>query len=193
MKDEWYRATAIRQVEDDKRIAVDSDAEVASDEDGAWVQVRMWVSRSDVGMIIRSLQDLAYHVCADYEEDDNIETIEKRISRRLYKDTDSGIGFCMHGHQRFDYEAKEWIHVGPPTGVSVAGYCEGDVGECESYALDFPFLAAEFDRCIEQADQDSNAMWDATHGCEFCGEEDEFGNRAVNPECPECKGHGIVI
>jgi hypothetical protein len=43
------------------------------------------------------------------------------------------------------------------------------------------------------ADKDGCELWDETHGCDDCGEEDEFGNRPINPECVSCGGAGAVI
>jgi len=120
--------------------------------------------------VIRNLSDLAARVGANRDT-------EKSIARRLFKDTECGISF--------------WT---TQTGVGVAGYCEGDVGDCPSYTLDYPFTETEFEDAVEVADRDGCELWDETHGCAVCGE--EIGGRIlipVNPDCESCKGRGEPI
>lgn len=121
--------------------------------------------------VVWNLTDLASYVGAS-------EDTEKSIQHRLYKDTDSGIGFSV------DAGGKE---------VSVSGYCEGTDAECQTYALAFPFTTKEFDEMVSMADKDGSDLWDQTHGCEKCGPEDEFGNRPINPKCKECGGCGTIL
>ena len=76
----------------------------------------------------------------------------------------------------------------------VAGYCEGSDSEHPIHQVAFPCTGEEIDKAIAQADQDGVDTWNATHGCEDCGEP-EWGmiDRAVNPDCTTCKGQGIII
>ncbi len=99
------------------------------------------------------------------------------IARALYKATRCGIG----------YYATD-------TYVTVSGYCEGVEAECPSYALLYPFPAEEFDRACQSADQDGCDLWNETHGCDDCADEDPMtGYRPVNPQCPSCNGDGIIL
>lgn len=113
---------------------------------------------------IRNLKDLAEHTGASHPT-------KESIAHRLYKDTSCGIGFSCNA-----------------TSVTVSGYCEGTDASCESRTLQFPFTGKEFDAEVEAADQDGNALWNQTHGCDDCGLDG-----AVNPDCKSCGGDGIVI
>lgn len=131
---------------------------------------------------IANLRDLADHLGVEYDEDtDTTETIARRIARSLYKYTDCGIGFST------DID-----------GVSLSGYCEGDVGECPDRRLRWGFWGEDFDREVEAADRDGCDLWDETHGCHACAgqteeewEECGVGKTQVNPKCSECNGHGV--
>ena len=76
----------------------------------------------------------------------------------------------------------------------VTGYCEGSDVEHEVYAVPFPCTPEAIDEAIAQADKDGIATWNDTHGCDDCGEP-EWGmyDRAINPDCPSCKGEGIIL
>ena len=110
-----------------------------------------------------------------------------RIARRLFKATTCGIVFSLR-----------------EGGIYMSGYCEGADAECQARMLDYPFTADIFWREVDAADQDGRDMWDQTHGCDTCWPEgyvDEWGSTwepgevgaPVNKECPECKGHGIIL
>ena len=132
--------------------------------------------------MINNIKELAQEVCAS---DDTA----RGVARRLYKDTNCGIGFYSESGS-----------------IVLSGYCEGTDMDCESHVLEYPFAPDEFWKLVNQADQDGCDMWDKTHGCEKCwgGEVvcDEWGNEAgpedygvrpVDKECKECGGNGIVI
>lgn len=119
-------------------------------------------------MPIRNLIELGAHL--------GCEPTLGSIRRRLYKDTECGIGFS----------ADE-------TGVVVSGYCEGDVGDCPSYHLDWGFTENDFGTALELADKDGCDLWDATHGCEDCNTEEIDGYRPIDPNCKSCGGDGQVI
>ena len=101
---------------------------------------------------------------------------------------------------RLDLEIDE-----PVTGTYfyVMGYCEGSDAEHEVYEVPFPCTPEAIDEAIAQADKDGAATWDATHGCDDCGTEPEWElypvsptttcERPINPDCPSCKGEGIVL
>jgi len=85
-------------------------------------------------MMIESIYSLAQHLSvsglaiASPTEADNL---SKRIARRLFKDTDCGIGF--HADEK---------------GVTVAGYCEGSDVECPAHRIDYPFTEEAFDAAV---------------------------------------------
>lgn len=79
------------------------------------------------------------------------------------------------------------------TGISVCGYCEGTDAELPSYHLAFPFTSEELEAALQSCDDDADELWNQTHGCEHCGDEDDSGYRAVKPDCRACNGNGIVI
>lgn len=131
---------------------------------------------------IANLRQLADHVGASYDEAAPFEVLRARVARRLYKDTECGIGFAAD--------------LG---GVSVSGYCEGDVGECPDRRLAWGFWADDFDAQVAAADQDGIDLWNATHGCHECAGETEdaweeyAGQTFVRQDCPGCGGKGVVL
>ena len=131
---------------------------------------------------INNLKELSEEVCA---ADDTASSIAKR----LYKDTNCGIGF--HSDPKY---------------VLVSGYCEGIDQECESYQIEYPFRADEFWEFVKQADKDGCELWDKTHGCEDCwgGESicnewgdivgpQDYGMRPIDTGCTGCSGEGMII
>lgn len=118
---------------------------------------------------IRTLAQLADYLGATHNT-------KESVARRLYKDTNCGIGF--HADDK---------------GVSVSGYCEGVDGDCPSYRLKWGFTEKEFDAQVEKADKDGCDMWDKTHGCDHCRTEEVNGYRPIDPKCPECHGGGQII
>jgi hypothetical protein len=110
----------------------------------------------------------ALHVC-----DGRPELIEKM----LFKSTKCGIGYyCEDSY------------------IVVSGYCEGDVGECPPIRLIFPFTIDEFNGAVDAADADGCALWDDTHGCEYCNTFDEgAGYGPINKDCKHCGGSGTII
>ena len=131
-------------------------------------------------MRITTAADLADHLGAAHDTDSS-------IAHRVYKDTDCG---CPAGINE--------------RGFWVTGYCEGSDREHEVYRVEFPCDSDDIDKAIEQADKDGCATWNDTHGCEDCwsdGSCDEYGNAfepgevggPVDPKCPTCGGHGIIL
>ena len=126
---------------------------------------------------IFNLLELARHVGVFGDLAGTEEDLIKHIAHRLYKDTSCGIGFSATKDE-----------------VSVSGYCEGTDAECPNRTLPFPFLPKKFDDMVDAADEDGNDLWDATHGCDECGEADyETGYTRVNPKCKGCGGDGVII
>jgi hypothetical protein len=134
-------------------------------------------TKKPIEIVFKNIRQLAGHV-ADAERGDKVEIMCKRIARRVYKDTSCGISF---------------YHPPRTNVVILTGYCEGTDAECPAHELTFPFTDKEWNETVELADKDGCELWDETHGCEDCGEEDVFGNRPINPECKSCNGLGNVI
>lgn len=120
--------------------------------------------------MIENLVQLAEHVGAN-------EPTKESIAHRLYKDTECGVCFSL-----------------TVAGVVVAGYCEGFVGDCQNYELNWPFDEDVFDNLVEKVDKEGCELWDATHGCEECGTDvGDSGYRPVNKTCKGCGGAGAVF
>lgn len=143
--------------------------------------------------IIGGLHDLAEHVGADVREGDTPEAVMSRIKHRIYKDTSCGcvVVFCLA-----TAPTRASIH-GEPFMVQVRGACEGvnyHVDALQWYSMIPPVPVSEWDTSVAQADQNGQTAWNATHGCEGCGEIDpESGHRRVREDCPNCGGQGIVL
>lgn len=114
----------------------------------------------DKGNRAFNLTDLAAHLGATHDT-------EASIARRLYKDTQCGIGFSVDQDQ---------------LGVSIAGYAEGSGdAECESYGFRFPIDLDEFDTAVERADREGCELYDEFH-CSECGAERDYES-----PCEECR------
>ena len=134
--------------------------------------------------MLRSVEDICKEVGTHQEHHHRIDC-GKCISKRLYKSTECGISFCvtLGGSEDNPYE----------DGISLVGYCEGLDWCIPSRKLKFPFTSDEFWSVVELADQDGREMWDETHGCEDCGEEDEYGYIPVRLTCQSCHGYGVIL
>lgn len=77
--------------------------------------------------------------------------------------------------------------------VKVGSIVEGVDQTTETHTLVYPFTDHDWDMALEAVEKEADEIWNATHGCEACGEEDEFGNRPINPNCPVCGGEGTII
>ena len=89
----------------------------------------------------------------------------------------------------------------------VAPYCEGSDGlDChEGFRVRIPCSPAELEAAEKEAEEESAAEWNRTHGCEKCwdgetvfdqwGNEagpEDYGMRPVDPKCNSCSGDGVV-
>lgn len=85
--------------------------------------------------MITDFKDLCAEVQSAHET-------EQSVGRRLYKDTECGIGFeCVEG------------------GIEVAGYAEGADAECSAHRLLYPFTAEAFWAAVKAADEDGCDLW----------------------------------
>jgi len=118
---------------------------------------------------IQNLEELAKHVGAAHPTSES-------VAHRLYKDTSCGVCFYVDDK-----------------GVTVSGYCEGDVGDCPPYRLVWGFTPKKFDKAVEDSDKDGCDLWDQTHGCDYCATPLVAGLRPINPKCKKCGGDGQII
>lgn len=118
---------------------------------------------------INSLKDLAsiYSIKHDLDE-----KMQKLIEKYVYKYTDCGA----------------WIEF-IDGGIKLGSIVEG-VDECTNvYTLMYgQFTENQFYNTLTLIDEEAQAIWDNTHGCEDCG----MGG-SVNPECKTCDGNGAII
>jgi hypothetical protein len=109
-------------------------------------------------------------------------------AKRVYKGTDCGA----------------WITVKGAT-VTLGSIVEGSHYDVNPRALAWPFTKEDFWNALEEIEQEAQTIWDDTHGCEGCAEKWKFiddngfpveggdGLTSIHPDCPECKGEGIII
>lgn len=124
---------------------------------------------------ILSAVDLAKEMGCHRDGDDE-KTSKARIEKSLFKYTRCGVTFGIEGNT-----------------VLIGGYCEGSDRELELHRIDFPFNYKDFSAIVDEADQEGVDTWNETHGCEFCGEQDEYGDVEINKDCQACEGHGVII
>jgi hypothetical protein len=68
---------------------------------------------------------------------------EASVRRRLYKDSECGIGFAL-----------------VDGGIEVAGYAEGSDAECPNHRLTYPFTAEALWAAVKVADEEGCQMWE---------------------------------
>ena len=103
---------------------------------------------------------------------------EAAIKRGVYKYTSCGA----------------WVEF-TQTGLVLGSIIEG-VEQCtESHTLNYPFTDEAYWAALEAIEKEAQEIWNATHGCEDCGPEDEYndGHIAINPHCKTCEGEGAII
>ena len=81
------------------------------------------------------------------------------------------------------------------TGVAVGSIVEGVDWGTDTHCLHYPFKESDLWSALEKVEAEANEIWESTHGCDECGEPDEYngGHIHINPECPSCKGDGVTI
>jgi hypothetical protein len=78
--------------------------------------------------------------------------------------------------------------------VVVGSIVEGVDYGTEYHILVYPFTLSDFWEALEKVELEAEEIWNDTHGCDDCGEEDPWtGSVAINPECKTCEGEGVVI
>ena len=79
-------------------------------------------------------------------------------------------------------------------GITIGSIVEGCDEGTSVYTLDYPFEIDLFWDSLDYIDKEAEKIWNETHGCADCGEENpETGHTAINFQCKTCKGEGIII
>lgn len=129
--------------------------------------------------IVRSVRDLAGFIHGD-DETASEEELMRRIDRGIYKGTDCGAWVAQR-----------------PNGIAIGSIVEGADYDAETKELQFPFTMAQFWDACQAVEDSADEIWKATHGCQTCAERQglawEVGEIPIDPECPDCKGQGVVI
>jgi len=119
--------------------------------------------------IIKNLNDLLKVVGVDSKGE---------LERVIYKYTDCGA----------------WVATDNAEEVRLGSIVEGVDYVTREHCLTYPFTRDKFWRALEAIEEEAEQIWDDTHGCEDCGEEDpESGYTPINPDCKSCGGDGIVF
>ncbi len=86
-----------------------------------------------------------------------------------------------------------WIHESD-WGIALGSIVEGVDEGTETHTLNYPFTIEEFWKALESVEDQAQEIWNATHGCEDCGDECvDTGYTPINPECKTCEGFGTII
>lgn len=101
-------------------------------------------------------------------------------------------------HWTYKYtDCGAWVdarQIGGRAGIGTGSIVEGVDRVTDIQELAFPFTEKQLWDALQRVEEQAEKIWDETHGCEACSEEDpETGYRQVNPECKACGGHGEVI
>ena len=88
-----------------------------------------------------------------------------------------------------------WIRDCDSMGAEVGSIVEGVDLETDTYYLPYPFTMEQLWEALGCVDDEAENIWNITHGCEHClgGEPNEYGYYSIDPDCPVCKGEGVVL
>ena len=67
-----------------------------------------------------------------------------------------------------------WIEPIGNTGVTVGSIVEGVDWGTETHSLHYPFRESDLWSALEKVEAEANEIWESTHGCDECGEPDEY-------------------
>ena len=65
---------------------------------------------------------------------------------------------------------------------------EGSDAEVNAGRVLLPCKAEDIDKTLEYVEGECDRIWRGTHGCEKCGLDG-----AINEDCPECHGEGVIL
>ena len=123
----------------------------------------------------------------------------KDIERTVYKYTNCGAWFSFEGRSNGGWDHWGEVQLRDDSlynsggEVTVGSIVEGVDYGTEGHTLQFPFTLVEFNQALDEVEGEAKDIWNDTHGCDDCGIESEFGGQAINPDCPTCKGEGIIM
>ena len=140
---------------------------------------------------IKNENDLFSHFCAESVG---------QLKKAVFKYTSCGAWVeVFPAHETWDEKLVE-------AGVSFGSIVEGVDETTQTYTVTFPCNSDEIDNALNSVEEEAREIWNKTHGCAYCWNEetvvDEWGNEAgpedygmrpVDENCPECKGRGIII
>ena len=93
-------------------------------------------------------------------------------------------------------EEIDWsVKTGERDVFMVGSIVEGVDEEAETQYVYLPCTAEDLDAAVANVERDAEFIWQQTHGCEKCAERNgwEWPGCAIDEECPECGGNGVVI
>jgi hypothetical protein len=124
--------------------------------------------------MIKNLQDLHLSIFG-HNEVETDEERQQRIKRSVYKGTRCGA----------------WIDFSDE-GVVVGSIVEGVDYGTDSHVLNYPFDNDKFWGKLTEVEDEAEAIWNDTHGCDDCfpdWEHDDFiDTKPINLECKTCQG-----
>ena len=123
----------------------------------------------------------------------------KDVERTTYRYTNCGAWFSFEGRSNGGWD--HWLEIqlrddplyNSGGKVTVGSIVEGVDYGTDEHTLQFPFTLVEFDQALDDVEKEATHIWNETHGCDDCGIESECGGQAINPDCPTCKGEGIIM
>ncbi len=151
---------------------------------------------------ICTTKQIANHIGAS---DDEVGSLRHRV----YKDTTCGASLGIMDGSKWLWSDSD-RYTGKVYGISIGGYVEGTDAECPTYEYKPGKESWKkwLDRMLIQVDEDADLLWKETHGCCVCAaqhagrriQSTKYAERygfeqggPVHPECPVCKGEGIII
>lgn len=70
---------------------------------------------------------------------------------------------------------------------------EGIDAEVLPEEVSLPCTPDDLDRAVRCVEDAAESLWNDTHGCDDCGDENDSGYRSINPVCASCRGEGTVL
>jgi hypothetical protein len=121
-----------------------------------------------------------------------------RINRAVYKSTDCGASLSLKpvGRAMLHNGDAKWVTLPGSLAVeyvTVQSIVEGIEETTEAVEVKFPATQATLWAAMGEVERQASDLWNETHGCEDCGEENDIGYRTINPKCKACGGSGTTF
>ncbi len=131
-------------------------------------------------MQIKNINDLAtkiYHIeKPKYVTEELLSYQKGMIKRDVYKYTNCGA----------------WINF-TNTGIELGSIVEGVDWGTNMHTLEYPFTKKQYWDTLQSIEDQANEIWQDTHGCDSCPENTDTGMYTIDPNCPNCKGEGLIL